>query len=1112
MGKSEPGLRAKRFRYRLWLLVLSLICLAGVPPIFRGEMAATSVLVTPGGPALELTIDPDKVRDFHVAVPQGQAARLIVEEVQQTSLVTWTDAQGKVHTPRTNRSGQGALVPFTLIGIADGTDHFAVRSISKHPSHVRITASIPRPATESDAIAQAGEEALATGDVLWAKHDAKASPQVVAAYENAIAAFRQLNDRPMLRRSLEWKAVELAFTNGNPEAAIPLLEEATALPDAGDLVQQASAWKTFGFVQTTLADYPNGWRDYAKAITLFQKTGDRFNQEVMLENRGKLSRMTGDYDGALQDAHDAAAIAQEQDDRIGVLHIEDDIGEIHLLRGEMQPAFDAYEEVLGLESISPGDPMIGFAETDLANLYHRLDANTQARDMLERGNEFWKKHPYLIGQLATWIQEGKFETDSGHLTAADRIYRHGLNTASSAGMKRESVSMLLGLGNIARERHEQDKASSYLAQAGQLAASLDEQDVLAEIYIAQGDLAQSSGNFQYARDCYRQALRIAEQSYDHAGTIAALGGLAHAESSLGDEAEALAHIEPALAVIESTRDFISVDSLRTAYFSSRHSYYAMAIRILIRLDAQHPSAGYDRKALNIAERARARSLLDQIRKSGARSNQPADAALATSRAENLRDLHLAESSLAMRREHDAAQTNALKAHIADLLEREDRIESVIDRNGTGSIQGVRSLPQDFSASQDAIADLQANLDTSTALLEYWTGADASYLWVITKTSVHAHTLPSVAVLSTLASSLEEAARTPFARTPASVQMFAASLADSQARFNATGLRLGDLLLPARGIPPDVHTLLIVGDGPLLSIPFEALRVSRSRGAYLLDRYAILREPSIGVLLELLRRAATRRQMRIALFADPVFSMHDPRFAKQPNSKSADALARDPMRPAALSVVGEEDDAWENIAGYRGLRRLIYSGQEAHEIASLAGPHASFVASGFAASRERVHSLDWQNYSIAHFATHALLNPNHPELDSIVLSTLDPQGGRQPGVLWFSDISDLHMPVELVVLSACRSANGESLPGEGLVGISYAFFVAGARRVVGSLWDVDDAATATLMQEFYKVMLHGAIAPAEALRSAQRKLAGNPRWSHPYYWAAFSIAGDWRDAP
>lgn len=1080
-------------------------------PAVHAQATAETRNLFPGAAAQEFAIPPSFNLSFSVQIPVDQAAVLNVEEEDQTSFVTWTDPEGKVHTQRTNRDGQLGKIRFTLLGSAGGAHQFALTtSVKKRTAHVLVWVGNPHAETDRDRKSVVTEEALAEADFLWSKHDAQNAPAALAAYDHAIEGSRQLEDPTLLCRSLTWKAMYLAFTTGDAQAALPLAAEATAIQGADDTTEQASAWKAMGMVQTTLADYADGWQSYAKALALFENTGDRFNQEVLLENRGKLSRLTGDYAGALQDADAAAGIARTLDDEVGALHIEDEIGVIHLLQGELQPAFDAYQDVLGLNRLNPADPIIGFAETDLGNLYHQLGADTQARDMLMRAQEFWKSHPYLIGELATLDQQGNLAIDSGDLVQASEIYQHGLELAQAAKTKREEVFFLLGMGRIASDRRQFVPAADYFERASRLAASLAAPDAIVEIHIAQGDLALDNHQAQDAESHYRQALELAEQNFNHAGTITAQAGLARASWILGRDLEARQYMEQALAGIESTRDVIQEISLRTAYFSSRHSYYDLAIEILMHLDQQHPGAGYDEEALDTAERARARFLLEQMERAGAEVEQNTDPALAASRARTLRDLHLAEASLANLRSGESSEkAQSVHKRVAELLEEEDRIEAAIDkireRNSPGAIAAATpalSLTQVHPA-----AELQHQLGSATGLLEYWTGKNASYLWVITSASLRSHTLPNSEVMKSLALRLGTELQKPFAGTPVSAESFAMSLNHAEQKFEATALRLGSVLLPPR-LVGNLHTLLVVGDGPLLSVPFEALRIAHAGaagGIYLQETYSVVREPSIQVLLDLWKRHEQSQPMKIAVIADPVFAANDPRLLKQAAVNSGPKSENPPSNPRVSNGPASTD--WTHLTGSAQLRRLSFAGPEAAEIASLAGPNRSDLASGFSANVEHVRSLDWKGYTIAHFATHALLNPSHPELAGIALSAVNALGTPQPGILWLSDIYDLHMPIGMVVLSACQTSNGKLLPGEGLIGVSHAFFVAGARRVLGSLWDVDDAATEQLMRLFYTGLLQRAWSPAEALRRAQIELSKDSRWKNPYYWAGFTIEGD-----
>ena len=694
-------------------------------------------------------------------------------------------------------------------------------------------------------------------------------------------------------------------------------------------MEQANSWKTLGFVQTTLADYSAGWEDYAKALRLFRTTGDLFNQEVMLENRGDLSRMTGDYEGALQDATAASKLALQLNDRVGELHIEDEIGAIHLQRGEMQSAFEAFEQVLGLEQLQPGDPMIGFAETDLAQLYRRLDAPAQARDMLSRADAFWAAHPCMLGQLDTLTDEGEIEADSGDLPRAAAAYRRGLELAEPARMKREMVFCLLGLGTVEEKRGKDAVAAASFQRASQLAAAIDEFNALARIHTAEGDLALSQGRLLAARQDYRQALDVATQTYDHTDRIRALGGLADAEFRSGDYASAHRHIELALDGIESTRDRIVPGSLQTSYFSSWHSYYALAIRDLMRLAALHPGAGWEREALDTAERGRARFLLEQVEEGGSSAELRADPALAASRSRTLRELHLAESTLVALRagNGNSARVQEPQSRVAGLKEREDRIEAAVYRESAAdrsleTAAGARSL-------LSLVPRIQSRPGPHTALLEYWTDQDASYLWAIGPRSLRAFTLPGSLELRPLASSLTAELASPFARAPDSVEQFAASLSRSTASFDATSARLARLILPPHSVPAGTRTLLVVGDGPLLSVPFAALRLVSTEGqaGYLQDKYTVVSEPSIGVLLALLAHPQPRRPMKVAVIADPVFSTADPRLGGRVvrvGDASPGAAGDGASLSAERGVSGQAD--WTAIAGVDDLHRLPFAGR------------------------------------------------------------------------------------------------------------------------------------------------------------------------------------------
>ncbi len=1079
-------------------VLLCLVAFAGRGDLRPESGSVKSALnLTPGAAAVELNVPRSAKLDFAIRVPAGYAAVLTLTEEQQTSVITWTDAQGKAHLPRTNKAGRGASVRFTLLGDAAGPQRFSTSSSDpKRGSTLRAVVSAPRRETPQDVLAVSAEASLAKGEYLWGKGDPGDGTEALAAFDSAIHGWEHLGDTSMLRRSLTWKAIELSFVLGKPQEGLPLLFRARSLPDVGDIVEQANVWKTLGFVQTELADYTAGRGDYAKALDLFEKTGDLFNQEVLLENRGSLSEMTGHSEGALEDATAALKLARELNDRVGVLHIADQIGEIHLQRGEMQAAFDAYEQMLALAQLEPSDPMIGFGETDLAVLYHRLGAKARSHDMLSRANAFWTTHPYLLGHVDTLIQQGKIETDNGDLSAAAASYRGGLQLAEPAKMKRETVFCLLGLGTVERERGERAAAEDSFREASQLATAIDEFDALASIDTARADLELSEGRVESAGADYRRALDVATKSYDQTEAVRALGGLARLAYEGGDLATALIRVRRALRLIESARVTLASRDLRTSYFASKHDYYDLAVSILMRLERSEPGHGFGVQAFETAERSRARTLLDIL--SRVRGSVLAGAPPRLVRQQRLvrEELEaaygLSEQEL-MRPNPSRAKIEKLRRRIENLLASSDVIESQLRAASHEYAALAGSEPAALSEIRERV------LASGGALLEYWVGARQSYLWIIRRRSFASVRLPGRTDLAQEVTGYRRAllARAEF---PAGegIRRRAARLAQADALAERLAARLGRQLLGPVSTDPGLRKLFIVPGGPLDSLPFAALRVpgrrGRRPGAYAIARYVLLEEPSVSVLLSLVERPpAPRRGNRVAIFADPVYNDRDPRLADRA------VLAADSGPPVRITP-------WTMEAGMADLPRLSGSRSEALAIRSLAGPGNATLRLGLAATPAALSQTDWSRYRVAHFATHALLDARHPEFSGIVLSLFRPNGTRDDGVLWLSDIYSLHMPVSLVMLSGCSTARGEQVPGEGLIGLARAFLIAGARSVGGSLWSLDDQPTSLLMRGFYSDLLRQHLSAAAALRAAQLALAAKAGYAAPYYWAGFVLEG------
>lgn len=298
-------------------------------------------------------------------------------------------------------------------------------------------------------------------------------------------------------------------------------------------------------------------------------------------------------------------------------------------------------------------------------------------------------------------------------------------------------------------------------------------------------------------------------------------------------------------------------------------------------------------------------------------------------------------------------------------------------------------------------------------------------------------------------------------------------------------------------------LVIVPDGALFYVPFGTLllppgsnfaSLTADTQTRLIDHYEISVVPSM-TLVPLLRQQPeqTEPEKVLAVLADPVFYPTEKR--KPGDSTLAIPTSGSPVEASSRT-------SWV-------LTRLPYTRREADNISGFVPKENTLKALGLDANRGTVLSGKLNQYRYVHFATHGLVDVEQPEFSALALSMVDSQGHPQDGFLRLIDTYHLHLKAELVTLSACETGLGKEIAGEGLVGLTGGFFYAGSKRVVVSLWKVNDRATAELMTEFYRGIFVKKMAPAAALQEAQLYLKKQKKWSAPYFWAAFQLQGEWK---
>jgi CHAT domain-containing protein/tetratricopeptide (TPR) repeat protein len=387
---------------------------------------------------------------------------------------------------------------------------------------------------------------------------------------------------------------------------------------------------------------------------------------------------------------------------------------------------------------------------------------------------------------------------------------------------------------------------------------------------------------------------------------------------------------------------------------------------------------------------------------------------------------------------------------------------------------------DRGATIGSAAEVQALLDDGTVFVEYALGDARSFAWVVGAGTITLHELAPRA-------RIEAAAR----------RLLAAIGARDDAEAERAASALGELLLGPFAAELGTRRLVVAADGIVEYVPFAAL-VAPGASEPIVVAHELVLVPSASVLAALRHERGTRPapELEAVVLADPVFAADDPRLA-------APAVASEETSAAELATRSAGDLRAAHLA------RLRFSRAEAEALERLVPPARRVVALDFAASRATALGADVARARIVHFATHGVVNGRTPALSGLVFSLFDAAGAPVEGFLRASDLRPRSLRAELVVLSGCQTALGRQITGEGLFGLTRAFFAAGTPRVLASLWRVQDKATAELMARFYAALYQRHLSPAAALRVAMLELRADSRFAAAYFWAAFELHGDWR---
>ncbi len=935
----------------------------------------------------------------------------------------------------------------------------------------------------------------------------------------ALAIMRELGDHDGEARTLMNIGVTFSYL-GNLRKSLDYYDQALSISRNLNLrANEASLLNNIGLVYQKMGETKKALECFNEALPVVRGFNSRPAEAQTLNNIGMIYDDWGDIKNSLKHYEQALTIFEGLGDKQGINYVNQNIGNIYLKMDEPQEAISHYNRGLEL-SLQTEDRR---AE---ANALSNLGIVFSTLRNLERALEFFNQALLIWRATGDQINEGQALNNIGMAFAllgerqkALTYFSQSYELNKRTGNRQSEATALDFIGNTYAELGDVNKALTYFERTLDIHKAIGDPRAMGQTLSNIGVMYYRLGEYQKALDTLNQSLSFLKSAGDRTGEALALFNTARVHRALGNLKEALSLVKVGMEVIELFRTKIFSPELRTSYFASVREQHDLYINILMNLHKKYPSEGYDSAALHASEAVRARSLLELLNEARADLYQGIDPKLL----EQKRSLHQLLNVKAQHhiqligRQSTLEQAKVALKEIESLINQLNDVDAQIRADSPRYAELTKPEPLSLREIQRQI------LDPDTMLLEYYLGEERSYLWAVTSDSIKSFELPKRKEIEEVSKRVYDLLTTR-SKTIKGESLSARNkrIAKSDDEYPEAAATLSQLLLEPVTQLLGAKRLMVVADGALQYIPLAALPAPKknpSDSKYtnenwepLVSKHEIIYLPSASTLAALRSYKTDRAKAphTVAVLADPVFEKNDPRVkpgSKQPNRQRSDSIKIDEGSVALRTAAKDTGISGEEFT----LPRLPNSRKEAASIISLVPKSSSKQALDFDANYTTATSPELSQYKYIHFATHGLVDSSHPDLSGIVLSLVDPQGRLQEkGFLRLHEIYNLKLPAEMVVLSACSTALGKEVKGEGLVGLTRGFMYAGSPRVVASLWKVEDKATSELMKRFYEGMLgQRNLKGAAALREAQLLMFSDKKWRAPFYWAAFVLQGEWK---
>jgi len=931
------------------------------------------------------------------------------------------------------------------------------------------------------------------------------------SYEKGLELAKQLGEPGPIGRGLNNLAM-LSQTMGDLNQAEAWLREAMELMAVEDTVEFAATLRgNLATVVHALGRSEEAEQLYREAVEIAKDEPDtRATQMCSLAN---MLLELGRIDEAMDLLAEAGDIRLQREDLLGLAAVRTNLGNAYSRRGDFRSALNEFFSVVEVYEL------VGLKES-LATTYNNIGRIYDMQGDLEHAIVYFDKAITLAEEVQNLtlmaialnnmglsiynrlkpflpLEPDAPETaDSKELRSLLGQAETSFDTAAEAlkltGDQRYLATILNNIGQLAADLGDLDKAAETLDQALKLHRAMSNRIGVSQTAANVGLLYLRLGRHAESKERLNEALDLSRQIGDRETESSVLCNIALLALAEGDEKTAIDRLYECVDLIEQRRAMVGGgEGQQRQFLAGNIQPYLMLIQLLVK--QQQPA-----QAFAIAERAKGRALLDMMQEGRVDLRDRLPEEEANKLAELDRAVSAAQVELA--RLSEAANSTP-----AEIEAAKEAVETARNDLATEESRLHALYPASIAAGTQPLGFHRAahELPPDTALFQYATGVDRGFLFVLTNAGA-GRDAKAYQVVNEDETITDELAA------------FREACANPRRRYKSQGAALYDRLVrPALAeLPEGIHRLIIIPDGPLYDCPFQAL-VDKDTDEFLVDQYELVYGASASLVVSTLQLGDERRAQPagegVLVIADPDFTplvKNEPKIDVAGEPKPGEETPGEAKPSTAKTGLGVVPD----VARDTLLVPLPGTRAEADAIASMM-PKVQELT-GRAASETAVKQ-SLAGHRILHFATHGLLDPDNPLYSAIAVAA--PSAPGEDGFLEGRELARMSLDAELVCLSACQSGRGQTLAGEGLIGLPWAFFVARVPTQVVSLWSVDDFMTMQLMKRFYAHLAAGEPKGA-SLRAAGQELRKDTitgpdgqdiSGRHPYYWAPFVMLGDWR---